>query len=201
MRLKKSLVLPDEFFSLEDILCYCNNCYKVEGDSAICKKGEPPAEFAVPIGWTRFPLKQSINANQIPQNAIDKWHVAFYGIRLDAIRLILDTGELIPKEQLDLSNLTMNIKMEDQNPQVVFSPSIKYAASEEFTKKYPYIDTESNEKLNASTAFQLLVRPGSYTINSSSKDSDDSQFQSVKWATKEAGATVIMALLIHLDRF
>ena len=86
MRLKKSLVLPDEFFSLEDILCYCNNCYKVEGDSAICKKGEPPAEFAVPIGWTRFPLKQSINANQIPQNAIDKWHVAFYGIRLDAIR-------------------------------------------------------------------------------------------------------------------
>lgn len=66
---------------------------------------------------------------------------------------------------------------------------------------YRYIDTESNEKLNASTAFQLLVRPGSYTINSSSKDSDDSQFQSVKWATKEAGATVIMALLIHLDRF
>lgn len=86
MRLKKSLVLPDEFFSLEDVLCYCNNCYKVEGDNAICKKGEPPAEFAVPIGWARFPLKQSINANQIPQSTTDKWHVAFYGIRLDAIR-------------------------------------------------------------------------------------------------------------------
>lgn len=66
---------------------------------------------------------------------------------------------------------------------------------------YRYIDTQSNKKLNASTAFQLLVRPGSYTINSGSKDSDDSQFQSVKWATKEAGATVIMALLIHLDGF
>ncbi|KAK1117500.1 hypothetical protein K0M31_016533 [Melipona bicolor] len=201
MRLKKSLVLPDEFFSLEDVLCYCNNCYKVEGDSAICKKGEPPAEFAVPIGWTRFPLKQSINANQIPQSTTDKWHVAFYSIRLDAIRLILDTGELMTKEQLDVSNLTMNIKTEDQNPQVVFSPSIKYAASEEFTKKYPYIDTQSNKKLNASTAFQLLVRPGSYTINSGGKDGDDPQFESVKWATKEAGATVIMALLVHLDGF
>ncbi|KAK9298978.1 hypothetical protein QLX08_007891 [Tetragonisca angustula] len=201
MRLKKSLVLPDEFFSLEDVLCYCNNCYKVEGDSAICKKGEPPAEFAVPIGWTRFPLKQSINANQIPQSTTDKWHVAFYGIRLDAIRLILDTGELMTKEQLDVSNLTMNIKTEDQNPQVVFSPSIKYAASEEFSKKYPYIDTQSNKKLNASTAFQLLVRPGSYTINSGGKDGDDPQFESVKWATKEAGATVIMALLVHLDGF
>lgn len=65
---------------------------------------------------------------------------------------------------------------------------------------YRYIDTQSNKKLNASTAFQLLVRPGSYTINSGSKDSDE-QFQSVKWATKEAGATVIMALLIHLDGF
>lgn len=52
-------------------------------------------------------------------------------------RLILDTGELMTKEQLDMSNLTMNIKTEDQNPQVVFSPSIKYAASEEFSKRYP----------------------------------------------------------------
>ncbi|CAL7942693.1 unnamed protein product [Xylocopa violacea] len=201
MRLKKSLVLPDEFFSLEDVLCYCNNCFKVERDSTICKKGEPPAEFALPVGWTRFPLKQSINANQIPQNTTDKWHVAFYGIRLDAIRLILDTGELMTKEQLDVSNLTMNIKTEDQNPQVAFSPSIKYAASEEFTRKYPYIDTQSNKKLNASTAFQLLVRPGSYTINSCGKDTDDPQFESIKWATKEAGATVIVALLIHLDGF
>lgn len=87
-RLKKSLVLPDEFFSLDEILCYCHSCYKVDGDDVICKKGEPLAEFAVPIGWTRFPLKQSINANQIPQSTTEKWHVAFYGTRLDAVRLV-----------------------------------------------------------------------------------------------------------------
>lgn len=69
----------------------------------------------------------------------------------------------------------------------------------QFVIFHRYIDTQSNKKLNASTAFQLLVRPGSYTINSGGKDSDDPQFESVKWATKEAGATVIMALLIHLD--
>lgn len=86
IQLKKSLVLPDEFFSTDEILCYCSVCYKVDGDNAICKKGEPPAEFAIPVGWARFPLKQSINANQIPQSTTDKWHVAFYGIRLDAIR-------------------------------------------------------------------------------------------------------------------
>ena len=85
-RLKKSLVLPDEFFSLDEVLCYCSSCYKVEGESAVCKKGEPLAEFAIPIGWARFPLRQTINANQIPQSTTDKWHVAFYGTRLDAVR-------------------------------------------------------------------------------------------------------------------
>ncbi|KAG7212691.1 hypothetical protein KM043_012968 [Ampulex compressa] len=188
-RLKKSLVLPDEFFSQDDALCYCNTCYKVEADSTICKKGEPPAEFAVPIGWTRFALKQSINANQIPQGTTDKWHVAFYGVRLDAIRLILDRGELMTKEQLDLGSLMTNLKTEEQNPQVVFSPSIKYAASEEFARECPYIDTESKKKLNASTAFQLLVKPGSYTIGPGSNDDSDLQFEGSKWATKEAGAT------------
>lgn len=86
MRLKKSLVLPDEFFSLDEVMCYCNSCYKIEGDVAICKKGEPPAEFVVPVNWVRFPLKQSINSNQIPQSTTDKWHVAYYGTRLDSIR-------------------------------------------------------------------------------------------------------------------
>lgn len=41
------------------------------------------------------------------------------------------------KEQLDVSNLTSGTKSEDQNPQVMFSPAVKYAASDEFTRKYP----------------------------------------------------------------
>lgn len=86
MRLKKSLVLPDEFFSLDEILCYCSSCFKVEGDSVVCKKGEPLAEFTIPIGWVRFPLKHSINSNQVPQSITDKWHVAFYGTRIDTVR-------------------------------------------------------------------------------------------------------------------
>lgn len=40
------------------------------------------------------------------------------------------------KEQLDASNLICT-KNEVQNPQVIFSPNINYAASEEFVKKYP----------------------------------------------------------------
>ncbi|CAB0034689.1 unnamed protein product [Trichogramma brassicae] len=89
MRLKSSLVLPDEYFSLDETICYCSSCFKVDSESAICKKGEPVAEFAVPVGWVRFPLKHSVNANQIPQSTTDKWHVAFYATRIDAIRCVL----------------------------------------------------------------------------------------------------------------
>lgn len=52
-------------------------------------------------------------------------------------RLILDSGELMTKEQLDVSNLTASTKSEDENLQVSFSPSIKYADSDEFTRTYP----------------------------------------------------------------
>lgn len=52
-------------------------------------------------------------------------------------RRILDRGELLTKEQLDMSNLTTSVNSEDQNPQVVFSPNIKHAGTEDFTKQYP----------------------------------------------------------------
>jgi len=67
-------------------------------------------------------------------------YIYFLSVMLIAyyvFRLILDRGELMTKEQLDVSNLTAGTKSEDQNPQVSFSPSIKYAASDEFTRKYP----------------------------------------------------------------
>jgi len=64
-------------------------------------------------------------------------HGLFFINMFVRFRLILDRGELMTKEQLDVSNLTAGTKSEDQNPQVSFSPNIKYAASDEFTKKYP----------------------------------------------------------------
>lgn len=59
---------------------------------------------------------------------------------------------------------------------------------------------QSNRKLNASTAFQLLVRPGSYTMGADKQHGADGA-EPTEWATKEAGATVIIALLINLDEF
>lgn len=115
-------------------------------------------------------------------------------------RSILDNGKLLTREKLDTDWLTIDTINDNQNPQVVFSPNIKWVNSEDYNKQYSYVDVESNKKVNASTAFQLLVKPGSYTMTTTKKDGTDSQMEYVEWATKETGATIIVALLIYLDR-
>lgn len=51
--------LPDGYFN-EDAkynLCYCESCYKLRGDEAYYKRGEPPRDYALPFGWCRFALR------------------------------------------------------------------------------------------------------------------------------------------------
>lgn len=49
----------DGYFN-EDVkynLCYCESCYKLRGDEAYYKRGEPPRDYALPFGWCRFALR------------------------------------------------------------------------------------------------------------------------------------------------
>lgn len=51
--------LQDGYFN-EDAkynLCYCESCYKLRGDEAYYKRGEPPRDYALPFGWCRFALR------------------------------------------------------------------------------------------------------------------------------------------------
>ena len=43
-----------------------------------------------PRGWCRFPLRK-----RSATDALDNWHVAFYGTRIPMLRRILDRGELV----------------------------------------------------------------------------------------------------------
>lgn len=38
-------------------LCYCESCRKLRGDEAHRRRGEPPREYALPLGWCRFNLR------------------------------------------------------------------------------------------------------------------------------------------------
>ncbi|GFG30761.1 hypothetical protein Cfor_10851, partial [Coptotermes formosanus] len=90
--------------------------------------------------------------------------------------------------------------------QLLFSPSLKYAASPPFTSKYEYVDPKTKCKYEALAAFQLLVQPGSYKIGPPSvagvaKSIDPHlDHDATEWVTKERGATILCALLVKLDR-
>lgn len=70
---------------------------------------------------------------------------------------------------------------------------------------YRFVDPKTRNKLLVHVAFQVLVRPGSYKVGPPSFEGIshciDPQLDpdSSEWVTKERGATVLQALLLHLE--
>ncbi|XP_063229643.1 neuralized-like protein 4 [Bacillus rossius redtenbacheri] len=202
---KNALGIPDGFFLREHSVCYCETCHKLRGAQAYNRKGDPPAEYAVPCGWCRFTLRRPPGADA----ASDRWHVAFYGSRLADVRTILDHGQLLLPGELGLerTTYTKDKSKEDDSDgsQLLFSPSLKYAAATTVTNKYEYVDPKTKRRYQARAAFQILAQPGSYKVGPPSlpgiaKPVDPHlDHDTAEWVTKERGATVLCALLVRLE--
>ncbi|XP_050504188.1 neuralized-like protein 4 [Diabrotica virgifera virgifera] len=162
-KFKKKLLLPDHYFNLEEPICYCQYCSKARSSD----------EKENLLGWVKFPLSISENMST------DKWHYAFHFTKLGGVRCILDRGQPLTKGQAKWCNFTGQ-KADDV--QIVFYPSLQTTV----TKGYK---TENNREVYA--AFQLLVKPGAYSI---SRDTDVTE-----WSTKESGALVLNALLLKIQ--
>lgn len=54
--------------------------------------GSPPREYALPFGWCRFNLR--VNPRLEAGTMTKKWHMAYHGSNVAAIRRVLDRGEL-----------------------------------------------------------------------------------------------------------
>lgn len=206
-RLKTLLGFPDGYFQKDLIVCYCETCHKIRGDEPYFRKGDPPKDFALPFGWCRFALKLTTKAeNSCVQ---DKWHVAFHGTKIGAVRRILDNGELLPIGQMGLGPFSKDIgklqKDKDiESCQVCISPTLKYAGSSVFASRQPFVDPKTKKQLQARVAFQVFVRPGSYTVGpprTGSGEPFDKHFSNsdLEWHTKERGATVLQSLLIKIE--
>lgn len=113
--------MPDGYFN-EDAkynLCYCESCYKLRGDEAYYKRGEPPRDYALPFGWCRFALRwdpapgrrsEGQNGRHKHPNvsvcrlkphcevstALKKWHIAYHGTGVGTLRRTLDHSQLLP---------------------------------------------------------------------------------------------------------
>ncbi|XP_013911588.1 PREDICTED: neuralized-like protein 4 [Thamnophis sirtalis] len=206
-------------------LCYCESCHKLRGDEAYYKRGEPPRDYALPFGWCRFSLR--INPRLDVASTSKKWHMAYHGTSIGAVRRMLDQGELVPGSTSILSCRPVKadpqgggtgsgpngvyLEAEENSVQgreeahhVVLSPTLRYAGLEPFATKVQFKDPKSHRQHSAQVALQVCVRPGSYKIcppTQAASEPVDPRFSSaeIEWVTKEKGATVLFGLLIRVE--
>uniref|UniRef100_A0A8D0D4H4 Neuralized-like protein 4 n=1 Tax=Sander lucioperca TaxID=283035 RepID=A0A8D0D4H4_SANLU len=214
-RFKDLLTLPDGYFD-EDAkynLCYCESCHKLRGDEAYYKRGEPPRDYALPFGWCRFALR--IKPHCEVSNALKKWHIAYHGTSVGALRRTLDHSQLLPGRKITVSP----VKAEGPNgysepeensapgrevPRVRLSPTMRYSGMEIFAPKVQFRDPRSHRSHQAQVGFQVCVRPGSYKVGPQTlghSEPLDPRFSNseIEWITKEQGGTLLYGLLIRVE--
>uniref|UniRef100_A0A3Q4G8W8 Neuralized-like protein 4 n=1 Tax=Neolamprologus brichardi TaxID=32507 RepID=A0A3Q4G8W8_NEOBR len=216
-RFKDMLTLPDGYFS-EDAkynLCYCESCHKLRGDEAYYKRGEPPRDYALPFGWCRFGLRMKSHCEV--SNALKKWHIAYHGTSVGALRHTLDHSQLLPGMSSIFS--VSPAKVEGPNgysepeensapgrevPRVRLSPTMRYSGLEIFAPKVQFRDPRSHRCHQAQVGFQVCVRPGSYKVGPPTlghSEPLDPRFSNseIEWITKEQGGTLLYGLLVRIE--
>ncbi|CAN7988339.1 unnamed protein product [Ixodes pacificus] len=209
-RFKALLGIPEGYFLPDLNVCYCETCHKIRGDEPYLKVGEPPRDYAVPFGWCHFPLRPQPRPDN--NSVQQKWHMAFHGVPLGAVRKTLDRGELLPPDKVALCQVPKpRGKAENfETRTVCLSPTLRYAGSSAFCPRHEFVDLKSGRRMHARAAFQVLVQPGSYTTHPASaaatgavagRELVDVHFgaSELEWRTKEIGATVLHALLVRLE--
>jgi hypothetical protein len=46
----------EQYFT-KNVICYCSNCCDARGEHRVTVCGDPPQEYARPIGWCKFELR------------------------------------------------------------------------------------------------------------------------------------------------
>ncbi|XP_041093378.1 neuralized-like protein 4 isoform X2 [Polyodon spathula] len=216
-RFKELLTLPDGYFSEDPkaSLCYCESCHKLRGDEAYYKRGEPPRDYAAPFGWCCFSLR--VNPRCDVANTFKKWHMAYHGTSVGALRRTLDQSELVTGSvsifsaaqtkcdmQSGYSEPEENSAPEREEVKVQLSPTMRYSGLDSFAPKVQFRDPRSLRSHHAQVALQVYVRPGSYKIGAQSlglSEALDTRFSNseIEWISKEKGSTLLYGLLIRIE--
>lgn len=209
-RFKETLGLPDGFFEVSAKLskCYCYTCHKHRGEEAYSTKGDPPRGYSRPLGWCKFAVRLNTRADVI--HVLETWNVAYHGTSPGLVRKILDRRTLIPGGELLYGGLAYSYPQPEdkehssETKQVLMSPTIKYAGSDLFCEKHKFTDYKTKKTYSVRVAFQVLVRPGCYTVsgeNIGANQPVDPYFENseIEWHTKEKQSVVLSALLINVD--
>ncbi|XP_034336317.2 neuralized-like protein 4 isoform X1 [Magallana gigas] len=211
-KVRSLMGIPDGFFLEQQMTCYCESCHKLRLEDLYLRRGEPPREYSVPLGWCRYILKQRQKASSFV--ASDKWHVAYYGTQLEVLRKILDTGDIHAcSDQMGGGSILLPQSIaftEKSRPdssslkQIIMSPTIRYIGCNEFSPKFKLLDPRTKKTFHVRVAFQVWLKPGSYKTGPQSlglTDQIDPQFPNseLEWSTKEHGSVLLHGLLIKIE--
>ena len=190
-------------------LCYCHHCRYGGNDKTTYERGIPPMKYVLPCGWTRV----AVTSPLLPgvENVSHDWHVAYHGTPSENVGSILRVGNLkLPGTELSNNHVVTQPQghyTESCRPdgfdvnQIFVSPSPVYAGYEVYAKHKPFTDPCTGKVYECRVMFQLLIKPGSYTINKATVACHgriDNHFENyeIEWSTKDSNNIMLCGLLI-----
>lgn len=164
--------------------CYCDECCHLkDADTPLCKIGDPPQAYSLPLGWSRFRLN-------IPSDVGDKvttWNIGYYSLSPETLSMVLEDG-LGKKPDATSTDAKVFIKL---------TPSIICADLD--SPKINYQDPDSEEASVAQLVLQVYVKPGSFVTmaKAGSVEEIDPYFRStdIYWVVREHNAVVPFGIL------
>ena len=185
VRFLNHLTLKTSLFDVEGINpCYCDNCCH-DVDTPLCKSGDPPQTYSLPLGWSRFRLVST--ENRQTHDVSNKWNVAFLSLHPEEVDYVLDV-------KLNPDDLNQHVP----KPLIKFTPSIICADYD--AARLRYVDQETKVNCAGQIVLQVYIEPFSYKVmmRPGGGEEIDPYFkkESIYWVTNQMASVVPFAILV-----
>lgn len=186
LRFLNSSGLPMAYFDLSPVSgarCYCDTCFAATGDRRVYVRGEPAKTYVMPLRCARFGLRNDV-ARATALDAFKKYHVAYHGTKVSSLLGVMNTGTLAKAGDKVVGGDVVGIrpghilkpferdnlhtgKREMFDPvQVFLSPVLEYSMHPCYAWDTKWTDTDSGTEYKVQVAFQVRIRPGTYSMDS-----------------------------------
>ena len=175
----KTLGIDKKYLNPKKDHCFCLECRKKDKkpNPKVFKRGKPPSDYVLPIGWTRFGIIPACSEQELSKY-YETGHIAYHGTLSDTIKKIVLCGKLKFAGQKTYDGTTIEIRDNHIRDRVVIlddyksketgfelpvdsavfmSPSIKYASY-----KNVYAVGKTYQGKTYKCCLELRILPTSY---------------------------------------
>ncbi|CAB4005063.1 Hypothetical predicted protein, partial [Paramuricea clavata] len=185
-RFKLTLGIPEQYFT-KNVICYCSSCCDARDEHRVTACGDPPQEYARPIGWCKFELRLPPNLNSA--QIFSQNHLAYTVVHVGSIRRTLDRGTVLPPRK---SN---HVITGHGDKKIVVSPSIVRAMTLTNEKKFLFTDAISGKRSSTQVAFEIRLPSEGYT---KSTPNSETELDARDWCLELPAKIVLSGLLVQI---